>query len=481
MLNFNQKTIKKHIMKHIQILTLVLLGAFVSSCEEDYLEPKLTSAINGSNYYSTPEQVESAVINMYDGLQGVNSSSGNDNHATQVEFYLTEMRSDNTRTKSSEGEAAQFESYNVEATNGIVEDYYRSFYNVIFRANTVLANLSNAGGSANQFEGEAKFVRAYANFNLVRLYGAIPLVTEPISPLNSEIAYTRVPVADVYALIVSDLETAVSQLNNDYRTRASRSAAEALLAKVQLTLGNYTAARTLLESVVTTGGFSLESNFSDVFYNEANSETIFAIGYAPGGLDSQNFSAEWLNAVGRTSGVNYVTADVRSAFEDFGGNRTAVSFRQDASQPEQYQVAKYFPNGELDAPYLADPTKAGNDWIVIRLADVLLLHVESIMAGANETIDPGALASFQAVRNRAGLMDSVTIVTKDVLLNERRVELAFENHRLFDLMRLGVAQDVLSNFSSTNGLGFSSTDVLLPIPQREIGLSLGTLSQNPGY
>ena len=103
------------------------------------------------------------------------------------------------------------------------------------------------------------------------------------------------------------------------------------------------------------------------------------------------------------------------------------------------------------------------------------------MAGANETIDPAALASFQAVRNRAGLMDSVTIVTKDVLLNERRVELAFENHRLFDLMRLGVAQDVLSNFSSTNGLGFSSTDVLLPIPQREIGLSLGTLSQNPGY
>ncbi len=135
----------------------------------------------------------------------------------------------------------------------------------------------------------------------------------------------------------------------------------------------------------------------------------------------------------------------------------------------------------MDAPYLADPTKAGNDWIVIRLADVLLLHVESIMAGANETIDPAALASFQAVRNRAGLMDSVTIVTKDVLLNERRVELAFENHRLFDLMRLGVAQDVLSNFSSTNGLGFSSTDVLLPIPQREIGLSLGTLSQNPGY
>jgi len=480
-LNFNYTKRKKYIMKHLQILTLVLLGAFVSSCEEDFLEPALTSAINGSNFFSNAEQVESAVINMYDGLQGVNSSSGNDNHSTQVEFYITEMRSDNTRTKSSEGEAAQFESYNVEATNGIVGDYYRSFYNVIFRANTVLANLEAAGASAGQFEGEAKFVRAYANFNLVRLYGAIPLVTEPISPLNTEVAYTRVAVADVYALIVSDLTTAVSNLTNDYRTRATRSAAQALLAKVHLTLGNYDDARALLEAVVSSGGYDLEANFSDVFYDEGNSEIIFAIGYAAGGLDSQNFSAEWLNAVGRTSGVNYVTADVRSAFEDFGGNRTAVSFRQDASQPEQYQVAKYFPNGELDAPYNADPTKAGNDWIVLRFADILLMHVESIMAGANETIDPAALVSFQSVRDRAGLTTPVTIVTKDALLTERRVELAFENHRLFDLMRLGVAEDVLSAFSTANGYGFTSTDILLPIPQREIGLSLGNLTQNPGY
>ncbi|PTL99809.1 MAG: RagB/SusD family nutrient uptake outer membrane protein [Candidatus Arcticimaribacter sp.] len=468
-------------MKHIKILTLFLLGAFVSSCESDFLEPELTSAINGSNYYKDADQVETAVINMYDGLQGVNSTSSNDNHSTQVEFYVTEMRSDNTRTKSSEGEAAQFESYTLESTNGIVGDYYRSFYNVIFRANTVLENLESAESSAALFEGEAKFVRAYANFNLVRLYGDIPLIDQTIDPLNTDLAFTRVPVAQVYELIVSDLNTAITNLNNDYRTRASRSAAQSLLAKVHLTLGNYTEARTLLESVISSGDFSLEANFNDVFYNESNAETIFAIGYASGGLDSQNFSAEWLNAVGRTSGVNYVTADVRAAFESFGGNRSAVSFRQDASQPEQYQVAKYFPNGELNAPYVSDPTKAGNDWIVLRYSDVLLMHVESILAGANETIDPTALASFQAVRDRAGLTDAVTIVTKNALLNERRVELAFENHRLFDLIRFGVAQDVLSAFSSANGLGFSSTDILLPIPQREIGLSLGLLSQNPGY
>ena len=468
-------------MKHLKYLALFFVGALITSCEDDFLEPALTSAINGGSYYNNATELETAVVNMYDGLQGANSTSAGDNHSTQVEFYLTEMRSDNTRTKAQEGEAAQFESYSVEATNGIVADYYRSFYNVIFRANLVLANLEAAGTSAAQFEAEAKFVRAYAYFNLVRLYGDIPLITSLTGPADTDAAYTRTPSGDIYDLIQSDLNTAIAGLTNTYRTRASKAAAQALLAKVELTRGNYAEARSLLESVVSSGNYSLEGNFHDVFYNENNSETIFAIGYETGGIDSQNFSAEWLNAVGRTSGVNYVTQDVRTAFDTYGGNRTAVSFRQDESQATEYQVAKYFPNGELGPVYASDPTKAGNDWIVLRFADVLLMHVESILAGGNATTDGAALASFQAVRNRAGLTDAVAEVTKDMLLNERRVELAFENHRLFDLMRMGVAQDVLSAFSAANGYGFASTDLLLPIPQVEIGLSKGALSQNPGY
>jgi len=468
-------------MKHLKYLALFFVGALITSCEDDFLEPALTSAINGGSYYNNATELETAVVNMYDGLQGVNSTSAGDNHSTQVEFYLTEMRSDNTRTKAQEGEAAQFESYAVEATNGIVADYYRSFYNVIFRANLVLENLEAAGTSATQFEAEAKFVRAYAYFNLVRLYGDIPLITSLTGPADTDAAYTRVDSGDIYDLIQSDLNTAIAGLDNSFRTRASRAGAQALLAKVELTRGNYGEARSLLESVVSSGNYSLESNFHDVFYNENNSETIFAIGYETGGIDSQNFSAEWLNAVGRTSGVNYVTADVRAAFDTHGGNRTAVSFRQDESQMTEYQVAKYFPNGELGPQYASDPTKAGNDWIVLRYADVLLMHVESILAGGNATTDAAALASFQAVRDRAGLPAPVTEVTKEMLLNERRVELAFENHRLFDLMRMGVAQEVLSAFSAANGYGFASTDLLLPIPQVEIGLSKGALSQNPGY
>lgn len=472
-------------MKNINIIASLILIVSLFSCGEDFLSPDPISAVGAAGYYQTEGQLETGVINMYDGLQGVNTTGNNSNRGVQLEFYLTEMRSDNTKTKSSEGEAAQFENYTIESNNGIIADYYRSMYDAIFRANTVLENLGVASaGVAGQFEGEAKFVRAYAYFQLVRLYGDVPLIDAVVAPLETEKQFTRVSTDQIYNLIVSDLQTAAANLDNSYRTRASRAAAQGLLAKVHLTLGNYSEARTLCESVVGSG-YSLESNFKDVFYNESNNETIFAIGYIPDDAnDSQNFSAEFLNAVGRTTGVNYPTVEAVAAFEAGGGNRSEFSYRVDALQNEFFQTVKYLPNGD-DALGIAatsgDPTLAGNDWIVLRYADVLLMHVESIMGTSGMTNDGAALASFQAVRNRAGLTDVVQLITKDDLLNERRVELAFENQRLFDLIRFGVAQNVLTDFAANNGFAFTANDLLLPIPDGEIGLSNGVLTQNPGY
>ncbi|MCE7993325.1 MAG: RagB/SusD family nutrient uptake outer membrane protein [Roseivirga sp.] len=467
---------------YISALLVIVLAA----CE-DALDLAPSAAISSVTYFTNDQQLETGVIAMYDAIQGVNSTSTNDNHGIQYEFYLTEMRSDNTRTKASEGEAAQFESFNIRSTNGIVLDYYRSMYNVIFRANTVLENIDVASDANRaQFEGEARFVRAYAYFNLVRLYGAIPLVDRIIGPQEEDVSFTRASEADIYSLITSDLEMAVTALDNTHVNRASQAAAQAMLAKVYLTTGsNYVGAQQLLESIINGGNYSLEGDFKDVFYNESNNEVIFSIGYVPDlASDSQNFSAEWLNAVGRTSGVNYVTADAREALDNIGGDRTALSYRQDALQPTQFQVVKYLPNGDSNlgiSPTSTDPTQAGNDWIVLRYADVLLMHVESILAGGTDTSVASALQSFQQVRDRAGLTDAVTSITKDELLAERRVELAFENHRWFDLARLGVAQQVLTAFSDANSYSFSATDVLLPIPQAEINLSKGALTQNPGY
>lgn len=473
-------------MKNIKLIFIVVSAMVMVSCADDFLEPAPISFIGGESFFASEDELNTWVISMYDAIQGDPSTSSNVNHGIQYEFQLTEMRSDNTRTKAQEGQNAQFENYTVQATNGVVLDYYKSYYNVIFRANVVLANIDVAtDANRNAIEGEAKFVRAYAYFNLVRLFGAIPLIDRVITPEDSDFSFTRAAESDVYNLIISDLQTAAANLDNSQKNRASKAAAETLLAKVYLRQGNYSEAKTLLSSVIASGDYSLESDFKDIFYNESNNEVIFSIGFVGDNAnDSQGFSAEMLNAVGRTSGINYVTDEAREALNALGGNRTQYSYRVDISQPTQFQVVKYLPDGDENLgiePTSNDPTLAGNDWIVLRYADVLLLYVEAELAGGETTGDATAVSYFQAVRNRAGLVDPVSSVTKQALLDERRVELAFENHRFFDLDRFGVAENVLGNFAADNGYQFSVSDLLLPIPESEIGLSKGVMTQNPGY
>ena len=157
---------------------------------------------------------------------------------------------------------------------------------------------------------------------------------------------------------------------------------------------NYTKAQLLCEEIINSTKYSLQSSFHDVFYNERNSEIIFAIGYNSGVQDnSQIFSAEWMNAVGNTSGVNYATTDAVAAIDANGGNRTIVSYREDPltlfGGTIRYQVAKYFPDGATGGSdgqtFTGLPQLAGNDWIVLRYSDVLLMRAEAILAGGVET------------------------------------------------------------------------------------------------
>jgi hypothetical protein len=132
--------------------------------------------------------------------------------------------------------------------------------------------------------------------------------------------------------------------------------------------------------------------------------------------------------------------------------------------------------------YGSSPGDAGNDWIVLRYSDILLLHAEALMAGG-DTTNNAAIDSYMAVRVRAGfdaVADRPSVLTKNALLLERRVELAFENHRFFDLLRLGVANDVLGSHATAKGYtSYNVRRLLLPIPAREINLSDGLLTQNP--
>ena len=490
-------------MKYIKFLIFALTGTMFVSCDtDDFLNPLPDSAIVAESFFQSDEDVLAGIIGIYDAVQGVNenteSSSIRFNRGVQLEYLLTEHRSDNTRSKTLEGSRADFHRYIVEPDNVQSEDYYQSMYEIIFRANNVLKYVENAdAGNIMKYAAEAKFLRAYAYFNLVRLFGGVPLVTTVVGSDEKELLFTRVEEEVVYAQIVSDLQEGVTYLNNANKSRASKAAAQGILAKVYLTqpTRNYAGAKQLCEDIINSAGFALESNFKNVFYNELNDEIIFAIQYLTGNPEeSQGFSSEFTSysRQGRQDGLNIVNTNLAEDFIAYGGNRTSVSyaaFGDDAALPvpEDAEVIKFLPDGydisDTNLPtYGGTPANAGNDWIILRYSDVLLMHAEAIMQNG-DTADGDAIDSYMEVRVRAGFdatADRPSVLTIDNLLLERRVELAFENHRFFDLLRLGVAHDVLGSHANIMGYtGYNIRRLLLPIPSREINLSDGILIQNP--
>jgi hypothetical protein len=488
-------------MKHIKYL--ILTGVLFLACDTDeFLNPLPDTVIAVESFFESDADVLAGVIGVYDALQGTNENTQTNitraNRGVQLEHLLTEHRTDNTRNATLEGAKSDFHRYVVNANNVVSEDYYQSMYEVIFRANNILKYIPIADeGNRAKYTAEAKFLRAYAYFKLVRLFGDVPLVTSVQSAEDTEALFTRIPQAQIYTQIIEDLQEAIGVLDNSSKSRASQAGAQALLAKVYLTQENrnYSGAYQLCQTIISGAEYDLEGNYNDVFYSELNDEIIFAIQYESGDAnESQGFSAEFTSEVraGRDDGQNIVNNNLRELFVSHGGTRTASSITDFGGSlaPENNEVAKFFPDGfdnTATPSYGVNARNAGNDYIAIRFADVLLMHVEAAIGAGlltASTNDAGALSSFQRIRNRAGLTNIVTAVTKGELLNERRVELAFENQRYFDLVRFGVLDEVLSAHSVEMEYVYDPRKALyLPIPAREINLS-GTpplLGQNPGY
>lgn len=483
-------------MKSIKFIMLVSLGFAIYSCE-DFLNPLPDSAVVTDTFFESDADVLSGIIGVYDAIQGVNENSESNetraNRGIQFEYLLTEHRTDNTRGATTEGSKADFHRYLLNANNVESEDYYQSMYEVIFRSNNIMAFVPEAADQENQarYFAELKFLRAYAYFNLVRLYGDVPLVTSVVGPSENDLLFSRVSTVQVYDLIIADLQEAINGLDNAFKSRASRAAAQGLLAKVYLTKEDrdYATASQLCQDIINSGDYALESDFSDVFYNELNDEIIFAIQYQVANtLESQSFSSEFTSAVrqGREDGLNILNLNLIADFTAFGGNRSAKSYITIGTSNE---VAKFLPEGTdlstTPPTYGINARNAGNDWIILRYADVLLMHAEATIGANNSTSDAAAIDSYIAVKSRAGfdpIADRPATLTKQALLVERRVELAFENQRFYDLVRFGVADEVLSAHAADLEYGaYDARKLLLPIPSREINLSDGRLGQNPGY
>lgn len=512
-------------LKHYIIL-LCWGGLF--SCNK-IIDLNSESNLNTSTYYSNTAEVKSALTGCYNGLQS----------ALYNEWRFTELRSDNAKmgvtgsTNNLNRELSDLDMFIPSPSMVDIFNYWRANYNNIRNCNIILQKLGVVYNPANgtiafnaidipiaevdrkQLAGEAMFIRAYHYFNLVRLFGGVFLIHQPIAPTEAP-GIDRSTVQDIYKLIEADLTNAASSMNSLRFSqiptvdlgRATRWAAKGLLAKVYLTLGRKPDAITQLQDIITNSGYALQSNYANVFSitNEMNSEILFAVRYKAGGLGLGSSFGNDFAPLGTGStvingdgdGWNYPTAELDTLTNGDNRKPTIMSSVGSGSSLRLY-VKKY-----LFPVTLANDGES--DWPVLRYADILLM-----MAEAKGYTQEG-LDLLNSVRPRAGLpnytMATITSLAQfeEALSQERRVEFAFENQRWFDLLRYNVTMTTINAIQSIRNhyadeyaahystylpptptlaelQGYITTQkLLLPIPQREIDTNTQlTISQNPGY
>nr|WP_067058938.1 RagB/SusD family nutrient uptake outer membrane protein [Mucilaginibacter sp. L294] len=503
-------------MKKIYKISL-LLGflAVTSACKKSFLDLSDPTKKPADKFYQTEDQLKQAVSGAYSSIQDhVNS-----------QYIIAEMSSDNTTIQLDPSDRGQndraeaFEFWNVTATNVNIADLYNQSYNALYNINIALSKIDGVTAISDkkkaQYKGELQFMRAYYYFNLVRYFGPVVLVTEPLANASDAFATVRSPETEVYAQVIKDLTDAAANLpaKSEYTQadagRASKGSALGLLGKVYLTQKDYPKAESTLRLVLPLG-YSLVNNYADVFStnNKNNSESLFEVQYL--GSDKVSEWSSFLYAfaprgsegavtgfpTSRPQGWNIPTKSIITEFEA-GDERKAVALKEGYTNGDGVFVAIPFVN-KYNHPH----TTVGHtddNWPVLRYSDVLLMLAEAI----NEQTGPAnAYQYINPVRLRAGL-DGLSGLTQEsfrtAIRHERRVELAFENDRWFDLKRAYTNAEMTTILNAhgqaekasptvdRGGVPFATTDykfdgyeALYPIPDRQRFLDKN-LTQNPGY
>ena len=478
-------------MKHIKYFLLCLFS--IVSC--DLLDRPVYDNVEHDNAYRTDSDIELAVNGVYGLL---------DNLFTTNFVNLSELPGDNAQTVGENTDRALIDKFSCSPVNSLLESAWSASYRCISNANEVIAAIPNVEFSdpdkKDQYLGEVYFIRALCYFNLVRWFGDLPLINAPIS-IEQSMKLTRTKAETIYdELIIPDLTNAMNLLPDAYSGeeigRATSGAAASLLGKVYLTLHDYENAATVLEDVITSERYSLLPNYADIFDpNNANhAESIFEIQFEKGYTGGSGWSCAAHNSnlsdeFGvSTGGGTMPTSDIIDALDPTSA-RYAASIGRGKNNGPRYIKKHYM---ELSIQNHSD-----DNWPYLRYADVLLMYAEA----SNElTAAPSVMAvdCVNKIRRRAygitdptntshDLTDAETIdrdTFREVVWLERRLELAFEGHRWFDLVRTGQYVTVMNNYFATYNNGnyvVESYNNLFPVPQYEIDVNPNLQPNNPGY
>jgi hypothetical protein len=461
---------------------MLIITVFTSCDDELDITPITEKAAN--NFFNNEQEVESAVAGVYaklqnDGLYGLDLIGVGE---VPAEDTFEEIAANDG------GRFGQLDDFSTNPGNDLVGDIWRESYEAIQRTNVILTRITNIDYENAYLKseriGEMKFVRALLYFNLVRLYGDVPLVVEETESPFEFFGQGRTPKNQVLEQIKTDLSEAIQDLPSSKSAgRPAIGAARALLAEVYLTENDFTNALTPLENVVNSMEYQLMPSTSEIFgeANEGNQEILFEVQFASGfnanGSNEGSSAGSQFRPSGTTANAKGHNLPTQSFIDLFDTNDTRLNdYVQKLPVNPFYFTSKY----EVSSTGIDD---GGSDHIVIRYADVVLNYAEAL----NETGNTNeAIQQLNIIRNRAGLANSTATTQSDVrsaIRLERRYELIGEGKRWFDLKRYGVAVDVMNSYfnSSGSGIVINEDNLLLPIPQSQIDTDPGVITQNPGY
>ena len=498
-------------MRKIKIANITLISfifVIITSCGDDFLDNPPQNLITQDNFPESAADALAATNAMYEVLRLGQYHRGF--------FPIDDIMSDDARKGSNPGDQAAtlnpLQQFTFVTTNEFVANWWETLYVGVRRTNVVITRVPEVDMDTNlrnRYIGEARFLRALYYADLARAYGGVPLVASS----ELEVGQTRASIGETYDFIEADLRSAINLLpvKSDYAAadagRATRDAAKALLARVYLYQQQFDSAAIFAEEVINSGQYDLEDTFSGAFTEETEfgDESVFEIGGIgaqggpPAGANQYSLSQGVRGTPNRGFGFNRPSLDLINSFDPndprmdatvifLGEVLDGIEVLGDPGTPDEtrdaagnvIEIETY--NQKIWVPGTTAFSNQAHNRRLIRFAEVLLIAAEAL----NETGSTGqALTYLNRVRERARegndlILPDITETNRDALRDliilERRHELAMEGHRFWDLVRTGKAPEILGP------LGFQSgKHELLPIPQGERDITQGLLEQNQGW